>query len=73
MKTLRRHWLQLLLSALVLGCFLAYAAHLWRPRALEQIDHWLYDARLVMTMPGGIDPRVVVVDLDADTSGRGSH
>lgn len=64
MKTLRRHWLQLLLSALVLGCFLAYAAHLWRPRALEQIDHWLYDARLVMTMPGGIDPRVVVVDLD---------
>ncbi|MGQ5524758.1 CHASE2 domain-containing protein [Chitinimonas sp. PSY-7] len=64
MKTLRRYWLQLLLSALVLGFFLGYADQLWRPRAIEQIDLWLYDARLVKTMPGGVDPRVVVVDLD---------
>lgn len=64
MKNLRRYWLQLLLSALVLGFFLGYAAMLWRPRAIEQIDLWLYDARVVSTMPGGVDPRVVVVDLD---------
>ncbi|PHV10375.1 CHASE2 domain-containing protein [Chitinimonas sp. BJB300] len=64
MKTLRRYWLQLLLSTLVLGFFLGYADQLWRPRVIEQIDLWLYDARLVKTMPGGVDPRVVVVDLD---------
>ncbi|WP_269531142.1 CHASE2 domain-containing protein [Chitinimonas sp. BJYL2] len=64
MKTLRKYWLQLLLSLLVLTFLLGYANHSWRPRWLEQIDLWAYDARLVLTMPGGVDPRVVIVDLD---------
>lgn len=64
MKTLRKYWLQLALSLLVLIYFMGYAASFWRPRLVEQMDLWLYDARVVLTMPGGVDPRVVVVDLD---------
>lgn len=64
MRTLRRYWLQLVLSTLVLGLALAYASGGWRTRVLEQLDLWLYDARLVLTAPGGLDPRVVIVDID---------
>ncbi|GAB3268529.1 CHASE2 domain-containing protein [Chitinimonas naiadis] len=64
MKTLRKYWLQLLLSLLVLAFFLGYAVHAWRPRLVEQMDLWFYDARVVLTMPGGVDPRTVIVDLD---------
>ncbi|QDQ26278.1 adenylate/guanylate cyclase domain-containing protein [Chitinimonas arctica] len=64
MKTLRKYWLQLLLSLGVLVFFFGYAAEIWRPRVIQQIDLWLYDARVVSTMPEGEDPRVVVVDLD---------
>lgn len=64
MKTLRKYWLQLLLSFAVLFFFEGYAAGLWRPRLIDQIDQWLYDARVVATMPATLDPRVVIVDLD---------
>ncbi|HEY9101050.1 adenylate/guanylate cyclase domain-containing protein [Chitinimonas sp.] len=64
MKTLRKYWLQLLLSLAVLVFFLSYAAYAWRPRLVEQIDLWLYDARVALTMQGGVDPRTVIVDVD---------
>ncbi|QNM97355.1 CHASE2 domain-containing protein [Chitinimonas koreensis] len=64
MKTLRKYWLQLLLSFLVVAYLVGYAALAWRPRALEHLDLWLYDARVMLTMPDTVDPRIVIVDLD---------
>ncbi|MEM7562209.1 MAG: adenylate/guanylate cyclase domain-containing protein [Pseudomonadota bacterium] len=31
---------------------------------IDELERRAYDARLRMTMPGGLDPRVVIVDLD---------
>jgi adenylate cyclase len=31
---------------------------------LTQLEHFAYDARLRLTLPGGIDPRIVIVDID---------
>ena len=31
---------------------------------IELTDHLLYDVRLMLTAPGGVDPRVVIVDID---------
>ncbi|MBV8467649.1 MAG: CHASE2 domain-containing protein, partial [Burkholderiales bacterium] len=64
MKTLRKYWLQLLLSLAVLVLSVGYSLHWWRPSWLERIDLWLYDSRIIATMPGTVDPRLVVVDLD---------
>ena len=37
----------------------------WLPLPLlEQLDGIIYDARLRLTAPGGVDPRVVIVDID---------
>jgi adenylate cyclase len=64
MKTLRKYWLQLLLSLSVLVFMLGYAGGYWRPDWLDRLDLLLYDARISLTMPGGVDPRVVVVNID---------
>lgn len=64
MKTLRKNWLQVLLSALLLVFLLGYATERWRPSVLERLDLWFYDARLALTMPETVDDRVVVVDID---------
>ena len=33
-------------------------------KLIERIDYIFYDARLKWTMPGGIDERIVIVDVD---------
>ena len=32
--------------------------------ALDKIENFLYDVRILMTMPGGVDERIVIVDID---------
>lgn len=31
---------------------------------IEPVEHFLYDIRLIMTMPNTMDPRIVIVDID---------
>ena len=33
-------------------------------RALANLENILYDTRVILTMPGGIDERIVIVDID---------
>ncbi len=61
---MKRHALQIGLSLLVVVLFLAGAVRLVEFRFMEQLDLWSYDARLRVTMPGGVDRRIVIVDLD---------
>lgn len=61
---MKRHAVQIALSLLVLLLFLASAVRLVESRFMEQLDLWSYDARLRFTMPGGVDRRIVIVDLD---------
>ncbi|HSW13098.1 MAG TPA: adenylate/guanylate cyclase domain-containing protein [Solimonas sp.] len=47
--------------------FLLFMVHTtgWLPlRLLDRIEHFTYDSRLQLTLPGGIDPNVVIVDID---------
>ncbi len=61
---MKRHAGQIGLGLLVLALFLASTLRLVEFRFMEQLDLWSYDARLRVTMPGGVDPRIVIVDLD---------
>lgn len=61
---MRRHALQIGLSLLIMALFLAGSQRLVEFRFMEQLDLWSYDARLRVTMPGGVDQRIVIVDLD---------
>ncbi len=51
-------------SALVLIPFLIHAAGWKSIGILTELETFAYDARVRLTVPGGIDPRIVIVDLD---------
>ena len=58
-----------LLTRLLIGaaCFLLLALHVAeRPRyeIIDRVENYLYDVRIRMTMPGTVDDRIVIVDID---------
>lgn len=59
-----RSLIRLGISAAVLVIFVLHAGR-WAPlRLLDLIENFTYDARVLLTLPGSGDPRVVIVDLD---------
>lgn len=61
---MRRHWPRIAITLLPVLLALAHAAGLWRLDAIDRLDHLIYDTRLRATMPGTLDPRIVIVDVD---------
>jgi adenylate cyclase len=59
-----RSLVRLGISVAVLVVFVLHAGR-WAPlRLLDLIENFTYDARVLLTLPGTGDPRVVIVDLD---------
>ncbi len=55
---------RLLAGLAITGAFVLYAGG-WLPLpVLDRLENLAYDARLKLTLPGGVDPRVVIVDID---------
>jgi adenylate cyclase len=60
-----KHWIpRVALSLALVGLFLARTAGLWEPRFLDALEHAAYDLALNLGLPGGVDERVVIIDLD---------
>lgn len=64
MNGLRRHGARIAITLLPVMLMLAHAADVWRLPLLVRLDQFIYDARLRATMPGTLDPRIVIVDID---------
>lgn len=71
------HFRRLLLqSAAGLAITLLWVLHAAGAIALPAIDsfeRWLYDKRLVLTAPRGLDQRVVIIDIDQRSLARDGH
>ncbi|MBI2992546.1 MAG: adenylate/guanylate cyclase domain-containing protein [Gammaproteobacteria bacterium] len=52
------------LALLVMAFFLSHAANLFEWRLLDRLEGFAYDARIRLTMPNTVDPRIVIVDID---------
>ncbi|MGH8262100.1 MAG: CHASE2 domain-containing protein, partial [Steroidobacteraceae bacterium] len=52
----------LALAPLIL--FMGHALGLWKLGYVERLEGILYDERVRLTMPGDVDPRIVIVDID---------
>ncbi|MDI3381952.1 CHASE2 domain-containing protein [Xenophilus aerolatus] len=63
-RPLRRHGLRIAVTLLPVLLALAHAAGVVRLPFLDRFDALIYDARLRATMPGTLDPRIVIVDID---------
>ena len=59
-----RTLIHLALALLPLALLLPHALGAARYGFVDRIESYLYDLRVRLTLPGGIDPRIVIVDID---------
>ncbi|MCZ6711734.1 MAG: CHASE2 domain-containing protein [Gammaproteobacteria bacterium] len=56
--------IRILISTLVLVIFAMHVSGKPRFEVIDRMENYLYDVRVRATMPGGIDERIVIVDID---------
>ncbi len=61
---LPKYLLRSLLGLAATALLLAHAMRLIDIELVARLEHISYDARVRLTMPGGTDPRIVIVNLD---------
>jgi len=61
---MRKHTLRIAVGLAVMAIFLLHGLGLLQLGLVEQLELWSYDHRLKQTMPGGVDDRIVIVDID---------
>lgn len=61
---MKRSALRSFLAITLLLLAVGHAASVWRIPLLERLDAILYDARLRLTQPGGVDQRIAIIDID---------
>ncbi len=59
-----RLFIRLGISALSLALFAMHVASSPRFEIIDRIENYLYDVRIRLTMPGTVDDRIVIVDID---------
>ncbi|MDB5963816.1 MAG: adenylate/guanylate cyclase protein, partial [Polaromonas sp.] len=64
MRLLSRHWPRIAVTLIPLVFALLHAGGALRLGVLQRLDDIIYDARLRATMPGTLDERIVIVDID---------
>jgi len=60
----KKYWVRYVLGLVLLLGMLGHAAQVYRIGLIDRLDAIFYDARLRLTVPGGIDERIVIVDID---------
>ena len=61
---MKQHIVRIALGLLIVLVFLGHAARFYQIGLITQLDNIIYDARLRLTMPGGVDERIVILDVD---------
>ncbi|GAB3185037.1 CHASE2 domain-containing protein [Hydrogenophaga aquatica] len=59
-----RHLRRTLITALPVLLALLVAGGWWRPAIVQKLDAFVYDARLRASMPGTLDDRIAIIDID---------
>ncbi len=67
---MKRRLARILLGLAITLFFAGHAAQAYRVAFIDQLDRMIYDARLRLTMPGGGDPRIVILDIDEKSLGE---
>jgi adenylate cyclase len=64
LTTFKRHAWQIVFSLVIIGVFHVNVTHPLGWDFINRLERIAYDARLVLTMPGDRDERIVIVDID---------
>ena len=61
---MKQHIVRIVLGLAIVVFFIGHAAKFYEVGIVSQLDHIVYDTRLKLTMPRGIDDRIVILDID---------
>ena len=61
---MKQHIVRIALGLLIMLVFIGHAARFYNIGIITQLDNIIYDTRLRITMPGGVDERIVILDID---------
>ncbi|OGA13641.1 MAG: guanylate cyclase [Betaproteobacteria bacterium RIFCSPLOWO2_12_FULL_63_13] len=61
---MRQHIVRIAIGLLVVLAFLGHVARFYQIGFITQLDNIMYDYRLRLTMPGTVDERIVILDID---------
>ena len=61
---MKQHLVRILAGLALTLFFVGHAARWYDVALIDQLDSLIYDYRLEMTMPGGVDESIVILDID---------
>ena len=61
---MKRHLIRIALGLALGLVFLGHSARVYQIPLLNTLDAFVYDSRLRLTTPGGVDERIVILDID---------
>lgn len=67
---MKKRWLPIAFALAILVLFFMHVTSIVRLTPIDQLEHRIYDWRLVATMPNTFDPRVVILDIDEKSLGE---
>ncbi len=73
MDRLKKHLVQIVLGMLLGLVFLGHAGRFYQVPLVSVLDAFIYDTRLRLTMPGGVDDRIVILDIDEKSLAEGGR
>ena len=64
LQKLRHHYAVILVSMLITLALISQTRTTYHWPFIEKLEYLLYDTRVLLTMPGDVDPRIVIVNID---------
>jgi len=61
---LKKHLVRIALGLVVVLAFVGHAGRYYQIPFIDRFENIVYDARLRLTMANGVDPRIVIIDID---------
>ena len=61
---MKQHIVRIAIGLAVMLLFIGHVAGFYNIGLISRLDNIIYDARLALAMPGGVDPRIVILDID---------
>lgn len=61
---MKQHIVRIAIGLVITLFFAGHAARFYNVGLIAQLDNIIYDARMRLTMPNTVDPRIVILDID---------
>ncbi len=61
---MKQHVVRIAIGLVITLFFAGHAARFYNVGLITQLDNIIYDARMRLTMPNTVDPRIVILDID---------